>query len=104
EWDPEPKDISDSSEYETDGASSEDVAWLAKKKARSKLEKWRKAREVTEGGAPDTDEIEVEKTCRTCYYCSSTKEFNGLWYVKCTKKESAWLPAEDDLPCWKLID
>jgi hypothetical protein len=103
EWDHEPTGREpDDSDYEADTTNYDDLVWLTKKSARSKLEKWRKERAQVDGTDPAEDEVDVEKTCRTCYFCAGDREVNSVRYVRCTKEEPAWVVAEDDLPCWKL--
>lgn len=103
EWDHEPnKREPEDSEYEEDTTNYDDLVWLTKKSARSKLEKWRKERGGDDGAAPSEEEVAVEKNCRLCYYCSSDREFNNILYVRCTKEEPTWVVAKDDLPCWRI--
>lgn len=105
EWEHEPTgQESEESDYEADTTNYDDLVWLTKKSARSKLEKWRKDRRGDDGDALSDDGIAVEKNCRLCYYCSSEREFNDIWYVRCTKEEPAWVAAKDDLPCWRTIE
>jgi hypothetical protein len=105
EWDHEPAgEESDDSDYEADTTNYDDLVWLTKKAARSKLEKWRKKRAQSDGTEPTNDEIDVEKTCRTCYFCSLRREFNKVLYVRCTKAKPEWVIAQDNLPCWKLFE
>lgn len=105
EWDHEPTGRdSDDSEYEADTANYDDLVWMTKKSARSKLEKWRKDRAKGDGTNTAEDEVDVEKTCRTCYFCSSGREFKKVLYVRCTKDKPSWVVAEDNLPCWKLSE
>ena len=105
EWDHEPPGReSDDSDYDADTTDYDDLVWLTKKSARSKLEKWRKERTQVAGTDPVEDEVDVEKKCSTCYFCSSKREFNNVLYVRCTKEKPEWVPAKDDLPCWKLYE
>jgi hypothetical protein len=105
EWEHEPPGReSDENDYEADTTNYDDLVWVTKKSARSKLEKWRKERAPSDGSIPVEDEVEVEKNCRICYFCSSEREFNNIWYVRCTKEEPEWVPSKDDLPCWKLFE
>ncbi|MHA2142111.1 MAG: hypothetical protein ACXADC_12030 [Candidatus Thorarchaeota archaeon] len=105
EWDHEPTGREpDDSDYEADTTNYDDLVWLTKKSARSKLEKWRKEHAQAVGTDSIEDDVDVEKNCRICYYCSSEREFNNVWYVRCTKEESEWVVAKIDLPCWKLFE
>lgn len=102
EWEHEPTGReSEDSDYEADTTSYDDLVWVTKKSARLKLEKWRKERAQVDGKDPTEDEVEVEKKCKTCYFCASEKEFNKVRYVRCTKEKPEWVVAKDDLPCWK---
>lgn len=105
EWDHEPAGReSDDSDYEADTDNYDDLVWMTKKSARSKLEKWRKERAQVDGTDPAEDEVDSEKTCKTCYFCAGEREFNSVWYVRCTKEKPEWVVAKDDLPCWKLFE
>ncbi|MHA2385470.1 MAG: hypothetical protein ACXAEE_04585 [Candidatus Thorarchaeota archaeon] len=105
EWDHEPTGREpDDGDYEADTTNYDDLVWLTKKSARSKLEKWRKERAQVDGKDTTEDEVDVEKTCKTCYFCASERKFKNIRYVRCTKEEPAWVVAEDDLPCWKLSE
>lgn len=103
EWDNEPAGReSEDSDYEADTTEYDDLVWLTKKSARSKLEKWRKERAQAKGTDTIENDVDVEKNCRLCYYSSSEREFNDIWYVRCTREKSEWVVAKNDLPCWKF--
>ncbi len=93
---PTEKDESEMTESEY-----EDLVWLTKKAARSKLEKWRKGPVEVQKPVPEEEELDISKDCKSCYFCSYTKELNKIWYVRCTLEEPRWTVVEADLPCWK---
>ena len=90
-------------ESEMTESEYEDLVWLTRKSVRSKLEKWRK--DTPEKRDPEQDKEKKEeamtKSCKTCYFCSYTREVNKIWYVRCTLEEPRWAVVEDNLPCWK---
>lgn len=93
----------DSNDHESEMTESEylDLVWLTKKAVRVKLEKWRKDTPKQQDTAQEETTKEEVRTCKTCYFCSSTKEVNNIRYVRCTIEVPKWIAVEDNLPCWK---
>ncbi|MGY5874315.1 MAG: hypothetical protein RTU30_01095 [Candidatus Thorarchaeota archaeon] len=96
----------DPNDHEPEMTESEylDLVWLTKKAVRVKLEKWRKDTPKQQDTEQEEENKEIARTCKTCYFCSYTREVNKILYVRCTLEEPRWTAAEDDLPCWKLSE
>ncbi len=93
---------SEDKEPEMTESEYEDLVWLTKKAVRSKLDKWRKDVSEQEKPIPQIEQKDIVKSCRTCYFGSSCREVNKIWYVKCSLEEPRWTVVEDNLPCWKI--
>ncbi len=46
--------------------------------------------------------IEPIKNCRKCYFATSTRVLNTVWYCFCTNRPPArFVVARSNLPCWR---
>jgi hypothetical protein len=46
--------------------------------------------------------IEPIKNCRKCYFATSTRVLNTMWYCFCTNRAPArFVTARGNLPCWR---
>ena len=104
EKDSPPNQDDESNDQEEEITDYEDLVWLTKKSARSKLQEWRRD-PPSKMEPPQVGKKEkIIKTCKTCYFCSHVKEFNDLLYVRCTIDEPKWVAVQYDLPCWKASE